>query len=103
MGGMWELPTRELESVKRDTTLLWPRSPHGPPGLVESRSAELLGKFSHAITHHRISAELKAADAREQTIVLERTKGAAWFTLGDLEGVSLTGLTRKVLRKFQSP
>ncbi|MFT7539221.1 MAG: A/G-specific adenine glycosylase [Gammaproteobacteria bacterium] len=102
MGGMWEMPTREVLTGTGEETYLWPRAPHGPAGLVEEKPASLLGQLSHSITKHRITADLREALVQPAVMAFTDANTAAWFDVDKLSGVGLTGLTRKALKRVLS-
>jgi len=87
MAGLLELPTRQLAP---DDARLWPAEL--PPGLTLRAGAEL-GRMSHAITHHRIRATLRAAELVARRVPPE----ARWASWAELEGLALSGLARKAL------
>jgi A/G-specific adenine glycosylase len=90
MAGLWELPTREISAPGR--AHLWPESWPEGLGLVPGRE---LARLTHAITHHRVRASLRAS--RSPGDVLPGA-GLAWVDEASLEDLPLTGLTRKALR-----
>ena len=84
MAGLWQLPTRELDSG----TGLFPLDFAGLSFDVGPR----LGEFSHAITHHRIRLALHSARLRG------RPRGPFRFVpVSDCYETGLTGMTRKAL------
>ena len=85
MAGMWECPTRELGSSH-----LWPRTFPGT-GLV---AGEELGEVRHGITRHRIKARVRAG---RRTGRGRLPAGLAWYSPEAIQGLGLTGMTRKVL------
>jgi len=96
MAGLWEPPTRELGTADGGPGLLWPaRFPGAEHGLVLRTGAEL-ASVAHSITRHRIRARVRAGRSE---------RGAApdapvrWVPLAELDGVALTGLASKALRK----
>ena len=88
MAGLWELPTREVANGARASGL-WPPA-HEPALALEP--LELVGELAHAITHHRIRAELRHARGRARS-----TAATRWMGGEELAGAPLTGLTRKAL------
>lgn len=97
MAGLFEFPTRELVAEGAEPRL-WPSA--GLRGLT--RSGEPLGELVHAITHHRVRAEVCAARFAGRKL----PGSARWAEPEELAGLALTGLARKVLalvRKRAAP
>lgn len=91
MAGMYEFPTREVAETPR----LWPTR-FAAGGLVLE---ERVGSVRHSITKHRITAHAfraalpsGAADEAGSEGALQRVRDA------ELDGLALTGMTRKLLR-----
>ncbi|HRV79994.1 MAG TPA: NUDIX domain-containing protein, partial [Planctomycetota bacterium] len=93
MAGMWELPTRRSEESLPST--LW--SAAWPAGLRPRLGAPLM-EAQHAITHHRI--RIQVLEAR----VAARIPSPAYeWDFANLEGLPLTGITKKVLAQLGRP
>jgi A/G-specific adenine glycosylase len=88
MAGLLELPTRE-RVVAGAAPRLWPAEL--PAALVPAPGAPL-ARFAHAITHHRIRAEVRAARARSLPPHMR------WVDERELAGAALTGMAKKALR-----
>ena len=86
MAGLHEFPTRELVRGEARPRL-WPVELE-----LGLEPGEALGELSHAITHHRIRATVRAA-----RLTGRLSAQARWAGKADLAGLALTGLTRKVL------
>ena len=101
MAGMWELPTREAPAEEEATETpghLWPRSFARGLARLEEEPREL-ARVSHSITHHRIRASLlRGRASRSSSSGIE----TLWVEPARFEGLALTGLTRKLLRKGAS-
>ncbi len=95
MERMWELPTRELPDGRGRVRGLWPAE-HAVP----LRAGEELGSLRHSITHHRISAAIRAGRLSNQ--VPADSDRLRWVQAGEFEGLAVTGLTRKLLAKDRS-
>jgi A/G-specific adenine glycosylase len=91
MEGLWELPAIEPAGLGRLYRSEWPR---GARGEALIRLGDELGAVAHAITRHRIRARVFAGrwDGGAPTEPLR------WVREGELEGLGLTGMARKVLR-----
>ena len=90
MAGLWELPTREIGLEE----------PRLFPFELEAhllRGAEI-GFIKHSITKHRIQARVLSADLG----VRELPEGWAWISQSELEGLGLTGMTLKALKKARA-
>lgn len=86
MGGMWQLPTRELTETE-----LFPNRFGAHLGLGEE-----LGSLRHGITTYRIQGRILMGHAPSQL-----PENWAWFPPSRLLEVPLTGMTKKALRKLQ--
>jgi adenine-specific DNA glycosylase len=94
MGGLWELPTREVT---------W--SAEAAPGIHEARWPEVLTEtgevlaegLRHSVTHHRIQGRVLEAQ-----LAGEPGEGLCWAPLGELEQRGLTALSAKALSKSAS-
>jgi A/G-specific adenine glycosylase len=90
MAGLWQLPTIETSGAELIAPSRWPGDANGSPLLLE---LERLGAVRHAITHHRIRAD----------VVLGSTTGrrlpphCAWHALTELDDLARTGMTKKIL------
>jgi A/G-specific adenine glycosylase len=93
MAGLWELPTRETASEGGEP-LLWPRA--WPASGLESH--ELLGRFKHGITRHRITALLYVGELHAPGGALDPQSDLEWVALDALRHRGLTGLAKKALR-----
>lgn len=93
MAGLHELPTRQLAP---DDARLWPAELSA--GLALRPGAEL-GRLSHAITHHRIRATLRAA----QLVARRVPPGVRWVSTAELDGLALSGLAKKALELVATP
>lgn len=96
MAEMWELPTRERVAAG-GRPRLWSAEPV-LAGL--EAEGEPVAVLSHGITRHRIRARLLAGSFSGRGRSSRPGKAPAWrFVEEDqLEGLALTGLTRKALR-----
>ncbi|MEM8709838.1 MAG: A/G-specific adenine glycosylase [Planctomycetota bacterium] len=95
MAEMWEFPTQEVSSVGL--------FPSDLPDPLEDRLEPLHDLFTlaHGITKHRIRARVRLAGLTG-TVPLEEGGGLGWFSAGDAEGLALTGMAKKVLRRLSS-
>ena len=89
MAGMWQLPTRV---VGKQTSGLFPGC--WPPGAVALEEAEW-PPLRHSITHHRIRASVRRGRLRRGV----QADALAWHASQDLDGIPLTGLSAKALRR----
>jgi len=85
MAGLWELPTREVAAGE---LRLFPADVE-----MELVSREEVGEIKHSITKHRIRARVLGAVVGSEELPV----GWAWFELGELEGLGVTGMTLKAL------
>lgn len=94
MGGLWELPTREVTwsggSAPGIHANAW-------PGALTESGEELVGGLRHSVTHHRIRGRVLEA----------RLDGALpangrWVTLEEAEELGTTALTAKALSKSRA-
>lgn len=94
MAGLLELPTTERGSS--GGAGLFPAS---YPEALERRirPAETLGELRHGITHHRIRATLRRAEWLPGPAVRRPLR---WIRIADLSDAPLTGMTKKVVRRF---
>ena len=85
MGGLWELPTRRAAASQASP--LWEAD---WPGQRQFDLGEALHAVRHSITHHRIAIDVRRARSRGRIAPPYR-----WFAWDDLDGLALTGLTKK--------
>ena len=90
MGGMWELPTREVPGEDGRVHGLWPDE----HALDVARDSPSLGAVAHSITHHRIRAEWHRGRLGARAL----PGGMEWATPDERATLGLTGLSRKILR-----
>jgi A/G-specific adenine glycosylase len=86
MAGLWELPTRELGST-RLFPARWP---------AQLSAGEEILRLRHTITHHRIRLALHRGELRAEP----SGTGWRWCTPGAADGLPLTGMTKKALRRL---
>ena len=87
MAGLWQMPTVEVPGPERRGLLFPTRAPR------PFRVGRTLCEVRHTITRHRIRAKVKRATLESAG------PGAsfAWVSRERLEGMALTGMTRKCL------
>jgi A/G-specific adenine glycosylase len=87
MAGLWQMPTVEVPGREREGLLFPIRRPSS------LRVGRTLCEVRHTITRHRIRAKVKRA-----TLESSRPGASfAWVPRERLEGMALTGMTRKCL------
>jgi len=90
MAGLFEFPTREVPAQPGATCLYPAHWSH-----AALRAGEELTELRHTITRHRIRARVLAAEAPE----LDADGPLRWVAPQELEGLGLTGMTRKLLAR----
>ncbi|MBI1382869.1 MAG: A/G-specific adenine glycosylase [Planctomycetaceae bacterium] len=96
MGGLFELPTRELAPGAGPTRLFeaqWPL-----PGLAVDDWPSV-GELRHAITHHRIRARLLAAEFSGE-VAVQGARELLWCTPSRARELPLSGLAKKALTRL---
>jgi A/G-specific adenine glycosylase len=92
MAGLWEFPTREELPGHGRASGLFPADFGLPLALDEGPP---LGRVAHAITRHRIRAQV--VSARPSGPLGGPPDGPEWIERGRLADLGLTGMARKVL------
>jgi len=106
MAGLYEFPTRERPAEEKGTATglfpgAWPTSTaSGAQLLGPTPSRSSLGVFRHAITHHRIRAELIAGRQLPGTRLDPRF---SWVPVSEIDRWALTGMARKARRHSPDP
>lgn len=97
LGRMWEVPQTGLESAGLGDLARELRERHG----LEVEAGPLVGRARHAITFRRISVE--AYRARLTRLPADDPDRVRWVTVDDLASLSLSSMTRKILRTAGAP
>jgi len=99
MARMWELPTRERVAAGGQPRL-WPV--RYAPALAAARiGAQALLRLRHAITTHRITLEVRAANLERGPALGRGTDELSWVREQELDELALTGMTRKALARLE--
>lgn len=96
MGGLWQLPTVEVVQGDGDGPLLFPTELEAAAGFSLEPQHDLFA-LRHAITHHRIRARVRAAQAHGAPPPTWRA-----LTVAEARTVPLSGMAQKVLARLDS-
>jgi len=100
MAGLLELPTVELPSRADGRVLLF--SDRWPEPIREHVAlGEALGDLRHTITHHRIRASIRRGELGRGARASAWKQPLCWVPEAELADAPLTGMARKVVRRFQ--